>query len=46
MGKTLLRKYLKKKREAKTLEQFDRVSILYYRYHRKVYGLYRVSIWE
>lgn len=33
-----LRKYRSKKLKAKSLNQFDRLSILYWRYHRKVYG--------
>ena len=38
MNQHRLRKYLRKKRKTKTLDQFDRLSILYWRYHRKVYG--------
>jgi hypothetical protein len=33
-----LRKYKRKKAKARTLEDFDRYTVLYYRYVRKVFG--------
>jgi hypothetical protein len=40
-----LRKYLRKKRQAKTSKAFDRLARLYWRYHFKVYGPH-VSLWS
>ena len=40
-----LRKYLRKKRRAKLLAQFDRLARLYWRYHFKVHGAHRL-LWQ
>lgn len=40
-----LRKYKRKKGKAKTIEDFDRLTILYYRYARKVFGPMNEGIW-
>ena len=36
--KCRLRKYKRKKAKARTIEDFDRYTVLYYRYVRKVFG--------
>ena len=40
-----LRKYLRKKRRAKTPEKFNRWARLYWRYHFQVHGPHE-CIWE
>jgi len=40
-----LRKYLRKKRRAKSSEAFNRLARLYWRYHFKVYGPH-INLWR
>lgn len=41
-----LAKYKRKKRRAKTLLEFDRLAVLYWRYHRKVHGAASSNPWD
>lgn len=40
-----LRKYMKRKRRAKTPEKFDQWARMYWRYHFQCYGPH-VNLWE